>query len=234
MTTQDRRQTSGPPCGRIHRRAFLADAGMGFTGLALGAMLHRDGVVRAGEESAADGLAVGPHVAPRSKSIIWIFLSGGVSHLETWDPKPALNVHAGKTYETTGLANPFKAPEFRARSRAVVGDDRLHSRIFPLQVGWRKHGQAGVEISDWWPHLAGCADDVAFVRSMYTTDNDHAAEFQMHHGRHKLDEKQPVIGSWINYGLGTLNENLPQFVFLGQYKDTRVKEDFSADYLGPR
>src|SRR6185312_10769291 len=64
--------------------------------------------------------------------------------------------------------------------------------------------------------------------------NDHAAEFQMHHGRHKLDERQPVIGSWIHYGLGTLNENLPQFVFLGQYKDPRVKEDFSADYLGPQ
>src|SRR5262249_27150558 len=93
---------------------------------------------------------------------------------------------------------------------------------------------AGVEISDWWPNLAGCVDDVAFVRSMYTTDNDHAAEFQMHHGRHKLDEKQPVVGSWINYGLGTLNENLPQFVFLGQYKDTRVKETFAADSLGPQ
>ena len=69
---------------------------------------------------------------------------------------------------------------------------------------------------------------------MYTTDNDHAAEFQMHTGRHTLDEQQPVIGSWIHYGLGTLNENLPQFVFLGQYKDTRVKKNFAADYLGPQ
>ena len=69
---------------------------------------------------------------------------------------------------------------------------------------------------------------------MYSTDNDHNAEFQMHHGRHKLDEKQPVIGSWIHYGLGTLNENLPQYVFLGQYTDPRVKENFSADYLGPQ
>ena len=60
---------------------------------------------------------------------------------------------------------------------------------------------------------------------MYTTDNDHAAEFQMHTGRHRLDEKQPIIGSWIHYGLGTLNENLPQFVFLGQYKDPRVKRE---------
>jgi hypothetical protein len=115
-----------------------------------------------------------------------------------------------------------------------VGEDRTHAQIFPLQVGFRRYGQAGVEVSDWWPHLARCADDIAFVRSMYTTDNDHNAEFQMHHGRHKLDEKQPVIGSWIHYGLGTLNEDLPQFVFLGQYKDTRVKENFAADYLGPQ
>ena len=150
-----------------------------------------------------------PHFAPRAKSVIWIFLSGGVSHLETWDPKPALNKYAGKTYDATGLPSPFKSPLFRERSRAVVGGDRTHAQIFPLQVGFKKHGQAGVEISDWWPHLATCVDDIAFVRSMYTTDNDHAAEFQMHHGRHKLDERQPVIGSWIHYGLGTLNENLP-------------------------
>lgn len=69
---------------------------------------------------------------------------------------------------------------------------------------------------------------------MWTTDNDHAAEFQMHTGRHALDEQQPTIGSWISYGLGSLNDNLPQFVFLGQYKDTRVKKDFAADYLGPQ
>ena len=69
---------------------------------------------------------------------------------------------------------------------------------------------------------------------MYTTDNDHGAEFQMHTGRHTLDEQQPTIGSWVSYGLGTLNENLPQFVFLGQYKDVRVKKDFAPDYLGPQ
>ena len=68
---------------------------------------------------------------------------------------------------------------------------------------------------------------------MYTTDNDHNAEFQIHHGRHKLDPPEPVLGSWINYGLGTLNENLPKFVFLGQYKDTRVRWNFDPAYLGP-
>ncbi|MFO0907393.1 MAG: DUF1501 domain-containing protein [Isosphaeraceae bacterium] len=221
-----------PPCGRIQRRAFLADVGMGFTGLALGALLARDGITRGA--SLPDPVAPTPPSPARTKSVIWIFLSGGVSHLETWDPKPLLNRHAGKTYEATGLPNPLRSPLFRERSRAVVGDDRTHAQIFPMQVGFRRHGQAGVDLSDWWPNLAHCVDDIAFVRSMYTTDNDHAAEFQMHHGRHKLDERQPVIGSWIHYGLGTLNENLPQFVFLGQYKDPRVRENFSADYLGPQ
>jgi hypothetical protein len=221
-------------CGRIRRRTFLSDVGWGITGVALGSMLHRDRIVRAekaGSWSPPDGK---PHFPPRARSVIWIFLSGGVSHLETWDPKPALTRYAGKTYQETPYPDPFQSPLYRERSRDVVGGDRPHSRIFPLQVGFRKHGQVGVELSDWWPELATCVDDIAFVRSMYSTDNDHAAEFQMHHGRHKLDEKQPVIGSWIHYGLGTLNENLPQFVFLGQIKDPRIKENFAADYLGPQ
>jgi hypothetical protein len=224
----------GPICGRIHRRTFLADVGLGFTGLAMGAMLHQDGVVR------GDGLAEWqppdgrPHLPPKAKSVIWIFLSGGVSHLESFDPKPALTKYAGKTFSATPYADPLQSPLFHERSRAVVGGERPYPKIFPLQVGFKKHGRTGVEISDWWPHLASCVDDMAFVRSMYTTDNDHNAEFQMHHGRHSLDEKQPVLGSWVHYGLGTLNENLPQFVFLGQYKDARVKQDFAPDYLGPR
>jgi hypothetical protein len=102
-----------------------------------------------------------------------------------------------------------------------------------LQVGFKKYGNVGLEVSDWLPHLATCADDLAVVRSMWTTDNDHAAEFQMHTGRHKLDTPEPVIGSWLNYGLGTLNENLPKFVFLGEFRDPRVKENFDAHYLGP-
>jgi hypothetical protein len=68
---------------------------------------------------------------------------------------------------------------------------------------------------------------------MWTTDNDHAAEFQMHTGRHALDEREPVIGSWIHYGLASLNENLPRFVFLGEFKDNRVRQNFDPYYLGP-
>jgi hypothetical protein len=219
-----------PPCGRIHRRTFLADVGFGCAGMALGSLLCQDGRARAGTAPTGQ-----PHFPPKAKSAIWIFLSGGYSHLETFDPKPALNKYAGKTYAQTGLPNPQKSPLFLERSRSVVGMDRdLFTTIFPLQVGWKKHGQSGIEVSDWLPHLATCVDDLAVMRSMYTTDNDHAAEFQMHHGRHALDERQPVIGSWIHYGLGSLNDNLPQFVFLGQYKDTRVKANFDADYLGPR
>lgn len=221
---------SGPPCRRVRRRTFLADVGWGFTGLALGAMLQRDGVAR-GASTHPD---FGPHFTPRTKSIIWVFLSGGVSHLETWDPKPALTKYADKTFAETPFPNPLESPLFRERSRDVVGGLRPYTKIFPLQVGFKPHGQCGTEVSDWWPNLGGCVDQIAFVRSMYSTDNDHAAEFQFHHGRHKLDEKQPVIGSWVNYGLGTLNENLPQFVFLGQYKDNRVRENFNADYLGPQ
>jgi hypothetical protein len=219
-------------CGRIHRRGFLADVGFGCAGLALGALLHQDSRASAATTSTSpDGR---PHFTPKAKSVIWIFLSGGYSHLETFDPKPALNKYAGLTYAKTGLPNPQKSPLFLERSRSVVGFDRdLFSTIFPLQIGYKKHGASGIEVSDWLPHLATCVDDLAIVRSMYTTDNDHAAEFQMHHGRHALDERQPVIGSWIHYGLGSLNENLPAFVFLGQYKDSRVKINFDADYLGP-
>ncbi|HVX16073.1 MAG TPA: DUF1501 domain-containing protein [Pirellulales bacterium] len=221
------------PCGRVARRTFLADVGLGFTGLALSTLLHRDGVARADEANAPlDGL---PHFAPRAKNVIWVFLSGGVSHLETFDPKPALNDFAGKTYDETTLPNPQKLPIYRERSRSVVGFDReVISTIMPLQVGYQKRGKLGCEVSDWLPHLGGVVDDLCIVRSMYTTDNDHGAEFQFHTGRHVLDEQQPTIGSWIGYGLGTLNENLPQFVFLGQYKDPRVKKDFEAHYLGPQ
>jgi hypothetical protein len=231
----------GPPCGRINRRTFLADVGMGFAGLAMGSILARDNVARAAEAVAQASAAPrvlgptgNPNFAARAKNVIWIFCSGGVSHLETFDPKPLLNTFAGKTYDETKLPNPQKSPLFLERSRSVVGKDReVYSKIMPLQIGYKKHGQCGVEISDWLPNLASCADDIAFVRSMYTTDNDHAAEFQMHHGRHALDEPQPVIGSWIHYGLGSLNENLPQFVFLGHFTDQRVKIDFSPYYLGP-
>ena len=222
-----------PQCNHLHRRTFLADIGMGFTGLALGAMFDQDGYGREvgpAHQSPPDGR---PHFAAKAKNVIWVFLSGGYSQMETFDPKPALVKYGHKTYDETSFPNPTKDPLFKLRSRAVVGGDRPHSRILPMQIGFRKHGESGIDVTDWWPHLSTCVDDIAFVRSMYTTDNDHNAEFQMHHGRHKLDPPEPVLGSWVHYGLGTLNEDLPTFVFIGQYKDTRVRWNFDANYLGP-
>src|SRR5438093_21137 len=109
-------------CGRVSRRSFLADFGMGFTGLALGAMLRRDAVAR-GDATAAGRPPTGqPDFTPRAKSVIWIFLSGGYSHIETFDPKPALNQYAGKTFTDTPHADPLKSPLHDKRSRSVVAD----------------------------------------------------------------------------------------------------------------
>lgn len=227
------KHSGNPFCGQIRRRTFLSDVGFGATGLALGSLLHQEKEASAAsiKPQVADA---GSQFAPKAKKVIWVFLSGGYSHMETFDPKPELTKYAGKTISEVPYPNPFEDPRYQERARSVVNVERKHATILPMQVGFKKRGESGIEMTDWWPHLANCVDDISFVRSMYTTDNDHAAEFQLHHGRHKLDPKQPVIGSWIHYGLGSLNQNLPEFVFLGKYKDTRVKENFDPNYLGPK
>src|SRR5689334_244977 len=134
------------PCGRVSRRVFLADMGMGFTGVALGSML-------AGESSALaeTALPAGSQFTPRAKSVIWIFLSGGYSHIETFDPKPALTKYAGKTFDTTPLENPLKSPKHEKRFRSVPAKEvnvrDVYPTIFPMQVGFNKHGASGVEIT---------------------------------------------------------------------------------------
>ena len=219
-------------CCQTPRRTFLADVGMGFTGLALGALLQQDGIARAKETWTTPSGE--PHHAPRAKTVIWVFLSGGYSQMETFDPKPALNKYAGKTFQETPFNDPFKSPLHDERSRSVIEKVRdKYATIFPMQVGHKKHGQNGIEVTDWWPHLASCVDDLTFVRNMWTTDNDHAAENQIHTGRHKLDETQPSIGAWVKYGLGSINDNLPQFVVLGGPTRADTRKSFEANYLGP-
>ena len=236
MMQNNRSFPSGCGCPRS-RRLFLADVGMGFTGMALGAMLAGDGIARASEATSAQ-TAGATHFAPRAKSVIWIFLSGGYSHLETFDPKPALNQYAGLTFDKTPFENPVNSPLHKQRFRSVPSEEinvrDVYPTIFPMQVGWQKHGASGIEITDWWPHVAGCVDDLCFVRNMWTTDNDHAAENQFHTGRHKLDESQPSIGAWAHYGLGTLNEDLPKFVVLGGPTTTHTRESIGSLYLGPQ
>lgn len=192
-----------------HRRQFLADCGLGFTGLALGSVLARD-------SNAIDNLRL-PHVAAKAKSVIWFFMNGGTSHLESFDPKPALNKYAGLTIDESPHKDEIlNSPFYRKNVRDFSGVPRdLMPKLYPLQVGFRKWGENGIEVSNWFPHIAGCIDDIAIVRSMWTTDNDHAAQLQFHTGRHIFDGFYPSIGSWVHYGLGSLNDNLPQFVVMG-------------------
>lgn len=219
----------------IPRRAFLSSLGSGMTGMALGAMLAKEKAFGAKKPSAVSNPT---HFPPRAKSVIWIFLSGGYSHLETFDPKPALNQYAGMTFDQTPFENPVNSPLHKKRFRSVPAEEinvrDVYPTIFPMQVGWRKHGESGIEATDWWPHLARHVDDLCFVRNMWTTDNDHAAENQFHTGRHKLDETQPSIGAWASYGLGSINDNLPEFVVLGGPTRSDTRESIGALYLGPQ
>jgi hypothetical protein len=218
----------------MHRRTFLADVGMGFTGLALGAMLLQDRVARAESGMAPDGK---PHFKPKAKRVIWLFMLGGVSHLETFDPKPALNKYGGKTIDES----PFKkavveSPYYRKNVMDFVGTPRaLMNKLYPMQIGFKKYGKSGLDLSDWWPALGECADDLAIVRSMWTTDNDHAAQLQFHTGRHVFEGFHPTIGAWAHYGLGALSDNLPQFVVLGSPPGDCCGgvATHGASYLGP-
>ena len=212
----------------LPRRAFLADMGMGFTGLALGAMLQRDARANESLWVPPDGQ---PHFAPKAKSVIWLFMNGGVSHLESFDPKPMLNKYAGKTIAETPFAS-TQSPEKLALARVTVPDANGNQRneLYPLQIGYKPYGQSGMEISDWFPHIASNSDRIALVRSMYTTDSNHGAQTQFHSGRHNLDGDFPNLGAWVHYGLGSLNENLPQFISMGT-REYWNKRD--GHYLGP-
>jgi hypothetical protein len=241
--THDKPSADSHPSPALSRRAFLADTGMGFTGLALGAMLHRDGVARAAGTSSdphaswspPDGR---PHFAPKAKSVIWLFMIGGASHMETFDPKPALNEYADKSIDETPYKDALDSPLVSENVRIVVPNDangHIWPKIYPLQVGYRQRGESGIAVSDWWPHLGECVDDLAVIRSMWTTDNNHGAQLQFHTGRHRLDGFFPTVGSWVHYGLGALSDNLPQFVVLG----TPIADccggqgGHGANYLGP-
>ena len=208
---------------------------MGFTGLALGAMLSKDGIARAGTEHDARAWAPPdgrPHFAPKARSVIWLFMRGGVSHLESFDPKPEIDKYAGKSIAETPHAGVQNSERLKANQRVVVVNDangQQRSTLFKTQTGFRNYGQSGLPVSDFFPNIGACVDELAIVRGMWTTDDNHGAQVQFHSGRHMLDGLFPSIGAWVNYGLGTLNENLPQFISMGpRYFDKR-----DAHYLGP-
>jgi hypothetical protein len=212
----------------LGRRRFLMNSGLGFGGLALAAMLHRDGIGSDGAWTAPTGE---PHLPAKAKSVIWLFMNGGVSHMESFDPKPMLTKYAGKTIAETPFAE-VQDPKKLAIERLVVPDGNGNQRntLYPLQVGFKKYGESGIEVSDWFPHIAQQVDKLAIVRSMWTTDSNHGAQTQFHSGRHQNDGDFPTLGAWVHYGLGSLNQDLPQFISMG-FREYWNKKD--GHYLGP-
>jgi hypothetical protein len=198
--------------------------------------LHRDALAQGAAAASEEGIV---RLAPRAKSVIWLFMIGGTSHLESFDPKPALDKYAGKTIDETPHAGVLKSP-FLENERVVAFDPNngfIRTECFPRQVGFRPRGESGLEISDWWPHVGDCADDLCLIRSMWTEDSNHGAQLQFHTGRHRVDGFFPTVGSWVSsYGLGTLNENLPEFVVMGVPLADCCggMEAHRANYLGPQ
>lgn len=218
-----------PKFSSSSRRAFLADMGMGFGGIAAASLLQKD--VQAGQTPPVQSTA-------RAKNVIWLFMIGGTSHMESFDPKPALTKYAGMTIEESPYKSVLSSP-YLENERVVAFDPNngfIRNELYPLQIGYRKWGQSGLEISNWWPHVARQADDLCLIRSVWTEDSNHGAQLQFHTGRHRVDGFFPTIGSWVNYGLGSLNENLPEFVVMG----TPIAdccggvEAHRANYLGPQ
>ena len=187
---------------------------MGLTGLALGSMLPQKAGAVDDVWTPPDGK---PHFQPKAKRVIWLFMLGGLSHVESFDPKPALNKYAGKQLSETPhkdvLDNPFTKENVKA---FVPGQHGIKLTLYPMQTGFDKRGKNGVEISNWFPHMGDMMHEVSLIRSMWTTDNDHGAILQFHTGRHIFDGYLPTLGSWVHYGLGSMNDNLPSFVVLGE------------------
>jgi hypothetical protein len=193
------------PCGRT-RREFLWEMGGGFVGTALATLLAEDGFF-ARAAGAEDRLPAPenplapktPHFAAKAKACIVLFMYGGVSQVDTFDPKPALAKYHGKPIPLLD-----QDPVLKARNPGVL---LASSRRF------RQHGLSGAVVSDLFPTLARCVDDMAVIRSMHTDSFAHGSGLlQMNSGF--LRQGYPSLGSWVTYGLGTVNQNLPGYVVL--------------------
>jgi hypothetical protein len=187
------------------RREFLSRAGAGFGGLALAALLARDGA--AGEphtpgdhHAPADPLAPRPpHRKAKARSVIFCFMDGGPSHIDLFDPKPELKKLAGKP-----LPASFPRPMTAMGATA-------HTPLLASQRKFKQHGQSGLWVSDWYPEIASCADDLVVLRSCKADGQTHVASVcQMNTGT--LLPGRPSLGAWTLYGLGTECDNLPGFV----------------------
>lgn len=186
-------------CGRT-RREFLTQVGGGFTSLALAGMLNLDGFFTgaAASEMTSPLAPKRPHFAPKATSCIFLFMYGGPSHVDTFDYKPELYGLDGKTIAV------------KTHGR---GGRKNEGRIVGPKWAFKQYGQSGQWVSDLFPHVATCVDDIAFLKSMTADSPIHgSAMLMMNSGR--IRSGAPSLGSWLNYGLGTMNSDLPGYVVM--------------------
>jgi hypothetical protein len=181
------------------RRHFLRTAGCGFGAIALSALLADDGLLA--DEPASDPLAPKkPHFEPTAKRVIFLFMSGGPSHVDTFDPKPELARLHGQ---------PLPASFGPVKTRRGVDKNKL----LASKRTFKKYGKSGIEVSDWFPHVGGCIDDICLLRGCFGDSVTHPESvYLMNTGSILMG--RPSLGAWASYGLGTENRNLPAFVVL--------------------
>ena len=185
----------------ISRRQTLARMGSGFGLLGLAGVMSDGGLlsnaIAAGERSAVNPLAPkASHFAPRAKHLIFLFMNGGPSHVDTFDPKPALTQYAGQQPE-----------ELTKDYQRSVG------KLFPSPFKFAKYGENGIDVSELYPHVAGVIDDICVIKSMHTNIPNHEPGLLIMNSGNSQPTR-PSLGSWLTYGLGTENQNLPGYVVL--------------------
>jgi hypothetical protein len=181
------------PSPLITRRSLLQRSGMGFGALALGGLFADDQAGVATAASDESGGARQPHFAGRAKRVIHFFLNGGPSHVDTFDPKPALEKYAGQPAPVT------------------LTTERKTGAAFPSPFKFQKYGQSGLEISELFAKTAAHADDIAVVRSMFAQVPNHEPSLMLMNCGESV-QARPSVGAWVLYGLGSENRNLPGFV----------------------
>ena len=186
------------PTVALNRRDLMKVLGGGLANVGLAATLAGD---RALAGTQGNGSPV-PHFAPKAKNVISIFCYGGPSQVDTFDPKPELANHAGEVMNGVG---------------EVVVSQGNPGGLMPSPWKFKKYGQSGIEVSELFPKVAGHVDDMAVIRSMYTSSNDHGpALYQMNTGT--VLAGHPSVGSWLTYGLGSENTNLPGYVVFTDHR----------------
>jgi len=209
---------------RRTRREFLWQTGGGFTALPLASMLAGDGFL-ARQTHAADGKSTyqnplapkPPHFAPKAKSVIFLFMYGGPSHIDTFDYKPSMYGMDGKTVDVKTFGR---------------GGHKNQGRIVEPKWKFKQYGESGKWVSELFPNVATCVDDIAFVHSMTADSPIHgSAMLMMNSG--KVLSGSPALGSWVNYGLGSENQNLPGFVVMLDGKGGPISgaKNWSSGYM---